>query len=334
MKVIVFGTLTFERPYLEAAAEVNSLALSYLTVKLDTSTAPLAKGFEVVSIFANDKASRDVLTILKDGGTRLLALRSAGFNHVDLRAAKEFGIKVVRVPEYSPFSVAEHAVALIMTLNRKTHKAYNRVREGNFSLDGLVGFDLHGKTIGVIGTGRIGKSFIRIMRGFGCHVLAYDMEIDENFALESGCQYCNFEDVLKQSDVISLHVPLNQKSHHMINENAFNLMKKNVLFINTSRGGLVDTKCLIQKLKNNQIAGAGLDVYEEEEKIFFKDHSSDILQDDILARLITFPNVVLTSHQGFLTKEALVNIADTTLENIKCFENHSPLRNEVIFDPA
>lgn len=332
MNIIVFDTLTFERPYLEAAAKRTSLPkVTFLSVRLDVSTAPLAKGFEVVCIFANDRGSRDVLSILKDGGTKLLALRSAGFNHVDLEAAKEFGIKVVRVPEYSPYSVAEHAVALILTLNRKIHMAYNRVREGNFSLNGLVGFDLHGKTIGVIGTGRIGKAFIRIMRGFGCEVLAFDMKPDLNFALEVGCHYRSFQDVLKNSDVISLHVPLNKNTFHLMNAEAFGLVKKNVLVINTSRGGLVDTKCLIQKLKNNEVLGAGLDVYEEEESIFFKDHSGDVLQDDVLARLMTFPNVVLTSHQGFLTKEALKNIADITFDNIKAYASHSTLENEIIF---
>lgn len=332
MKVVVFDTLIFERPYLEAAAKEHKQQLTMLEVKLDATTAALAQGFECVSIFANDKGSREVLQQLAAGGTKLLALRSAGFNHVDLKAARELGITVVRVPEYSPYSVAEHAVALILTLNRKIHKAYNRVREGNFSLAGLVGFDLHGKTVGVVGTGRIGKAFVRIMRGFGCRVLAYDVYPDQNFAAEVKCQYVSFEELLKQSDIISLHVPLSSKTHHMINQDAFGQMKKCVLFINTSRGGLVDTKALIKQLKNGELAGAGLDVYEEEANLFFVDHSSDVLKDDVLARLMTFSNVVLTSHQGFLTREALENIAGTTLENIAQFERRVKLANEVIYE--
>jgi D-lactate dehydrogenase len=332
MRVIVFDTLSFERPFLEEAAARFKQELTFLMVRLDASTAILAKGYEGVSLFANDKGSREVLEILARGGTRFLALRSAGFNHVDLKAAKDLGISVARVPEYSPYAVAEHAVALILTLNRKIHKAYNRVREGNFSLNGLVGFDLHGKTVGVIGTGRIGKAFIRIMRGFGCEVIAYDMKPDENFSNEVGCHYSSFEEVLKKSDIISLHLPLSPSSRHLMNAEAFKLMKKCVILINTSRGAIVDTKALIQRLKSGDLAGAGLDVYEEEENIFFEDHSADVLKDDVLARLMTFPNVVLTSHQGFLTREALKNISETTLNNIDQYSKHIKLSNEVILE--
>jgi D-lactate dehydrogenase len=329
MKVAVFDAHNFEKNILEELNLEFSHELLLFEVKLSEKTAALARGNECVAIFANDKANQEVLTILKDGGTKLLALRSAGFNHVDLAAAKELGIKVVRVPEYSPYSVAEFAVTLILVLNRKIHKAYNRVREGNFSLDGLVGFDLHGKTIGVIGAGRIGQVFTRIMRGFGCKVLVYDLSINESFAKETGCLYSSFDDVITKSDIVSLHIPLCKESLHLINSDILKKMKKGSILINTGRGGLVDTKALIDALKSGHLGAAGLDVYEEEENFFFQDLSGHILEDDVLTRLMTFPNVLLTGHQGFLTNEALYNISYTTLKNISDFENALPLINEV-----
>lgn len=328
MKICFFDSHTFEIEPLNSANSKNH-ELYFLDVRLDSKTAVLARSYECVCAFVNDKLNREVLTILKDGGTKLIALRSAGFNHIDLVAAKELGLKVVRVPEYSPYSVAEHAVAMILCLNRKIHKAYNRVREGNFSLDGLVGFDLHRKKIGVVGTGKIGKVFIRIMHGFGCEILAYDLFPDHAFEKELGFRYVPLSELIESSDIISLHVPLSDKTLHMLNDDAFARMKKGAMLINTSRGGLIDTRALIQALKCSQLGSAGLDVYEEEESLFFKDHSSEILTDDVYARLMTFSNVVLTSHQAFLTQEALANIAETTMNNISEFSSGHNLTNEI-----
>lgn len=328
MKVCFFDTHTFEKDPL-SSANSKKHELSFFDVRLDTKTAILARSYECVCAFVNDQLSREVLTLLKDGGTRLIALRSAGYNHVDLVAAKELGLTVVRVPEYSPYSVAEHAVAMILCLNRKIHKAYNRVREGNFSLDGLVGFDLHRKKVGVIGTGKIGQVFIRIMHGFGCEILAYDLHPDRAFEKELGFRYAALSEVIESSDIISLHVPLSDNTLHMLNDEAFSKMKKGAMLINTSRGGLIDTKSLIKALKRCQLGSAGLDVYEEEASLFFEDHSCEVLKDDIYARLMTFNNVLLTSHQAFLTQEALSNIAATTMQNIDEFSTEQNLTNEV-----
>lgn len=330
MKVAIFDTHSFETKTLGEANLNFKYELNFLHFKLTKETASIAQGHEVVCAFTNDKLDKTVLEILSKGGTKFVALRSAGFNHIDLKAASDLGIKVARVPEYSPYSIAEYAVGLILTLNRKIHKAYNRVREGNFSLDGLVGFDLHGKTIGVIGSGRIGQAFIRIMRGFGCTVLVFDQYPNREFATETGCIYSNFSDVIEKSDIISLHIPLSKESIHLLNESIFKKMKRGCILINTGRGGLIDTKALIQSLKTGTIAAAGLDVYEEEENYFFQDHSGEVMQDDVLSRLITFPNVLLTSHQAFLTKEALSNIAQTTFKNISEFEQGLKLTNEVL----
>lgn len=268
------------------------------------------------------------LKSLAAGGTQLIALRSAGFNHVDLASAQSLGLRVVRVPEYSPHAVAEHAVALILSLNRKIHRAYNRVREGNFSLDGLVGFDLNKKTVGVIGTGRIGFVLAKILSGFGCDVIAHDLAQNPKL-IEMGVQYTSIDEILRKSDIISLHVPLTPKTRYLIDEKALALTKPGVMLINTGRGALIDTRALIKSLKSGHIGYAGLDVYEEEEGLFFEDLSEQILQDDKLARLMTFPNVLLTSHQAFLTEEALGNIAQVTLQNISEFENGNDLKNEV-----
>jgi D-lactate dehydrogenase len=330
MKVFFYDTHSFERDHFCELNKNYHHELTFYEGKLNEKSAAAAAGFECVCPFVNDKLDRNALLILSKNGTKLIALRSAGFNHVDLIAAKELGLKIVRVPEYSPYSVAEHAVALILTLNRKIHKAYNRVREGNFSLEGLVGFDLHGKTVGVIGTGKIGRAFIRIARGFGCNVFAYDIYPQSQLALDLNFTHVSLDKIFSDSDIISLHIPLSKETQHLINSDALEKMKKGVMLINTSRGGLIDTKALISGLKSGKLGSAGLDVYEEEQQFFFQDLSSHILNDDVLIRLMTFPNVVLTSHQGFLTKEALDNIADTTLQNITDFQNGKTLINEVL----
>lgn len=329
MKVLFFDTHQFEKnPVLEANSGRHDI--SFLEVHLNIDTCRLVQSADCVCVFVNDCVSREVLSSLKAKGIKLVALRSAGFNNVDVKAAQELGIKVVRVPEYSPYAVAEHAVGLILCLNRKIHKAYNRVREGNFSLDGLVGFDLHGKEVGVIGAGRIGRSFIKIMKGFGCEVYAYDKFQDANLAKELGFTYRPLPEILSHSDIISLHLPLTPETFHIINEDSFSKMRKGAMLINTGRGGLLDTRALIKALKSGHLGAAGLDVYEEEEKFFFHDFSCEVVDDDTLARLMTFPNVILTGHQAFLTEDALKNIAETTISNISSFENGGPLVNEVL----
>jgi D-lactate dehydrogenase len=319
MKVTVFDTHSFDRSALEAANQGRH-ELEFIEVRLSEKTAALARGAEGICCFANDRADRPTLVILKDVGVRLIALRSAGYNHVDLDAATELGLKIVRVPEYSPFAVAEFAVAILQTLNRKIHKAHARVREMNFSLDGLVGFDLHGKTVGVVGTGRIGKVFCQIMRGYGCRVMAVDREPDLGWANKNEIQYVQLKRLFEESDIISLHVPLTPESKHLIDTASLETMKKDVVIVNTGRGALIDSKALIKALKLHRIGGACLDVYEEEAGIFFSDLSEGGIEDDLLARLLTFPNVLITSHQAFLTKEALKNIAETTISSISKFE--------------
>lgn len=329
MKVAVFETHVFERRFIEEANRSFGHELNFFESRLTLETVPLAQGFGCVCAFVNDRLDRAVLEQLRKGGTRLIALRSAGFNNVDLNAASEHRFRVVRVPEYSPHAVAEHAVALILALNRHIPKAYARVKEGNFSLNGLVGFDLHGKTVGIIGTGRIGSVMSRIMKGFGCRVLAYDVKPNHELQRELALEYVDLDRIYRESDLISLHVPLNPGTHHLINAEAFSKMKKGVMLINTGRGALIDTRALIGVLKSGKIGSAGLDVYEEEEGLFFEDLSEQVLQDDVLARLLTFPNVILTAHQAFLTQEALKNIAETTLQNIRDFEQGAALKNEV-----
>ena len=329
MKVAFFDTHGFEKDAFEEANQVAGHEIHFFEPRLTDLTASLAQGFPCVCAFVNDKVNENTLKLLHSGGTKLIALRSAGFNQVDLKASKALGIKVVRVPEYSPYAIAEHVVALIQTLNRKTHRSFNRVREGNFSLNGLVGFDLHGKTIGIIGTGKIGKILARIMTGFGCQVLLHDLIPDSNLAKELVCRYTSLDEIYQQSDIISLHVPLTPETRHFIDERSFKKMKKGVMIINTGRGALIDTMALIKALKSGQVGNAGLDVYEEEEGVFFEDLSGKILNDDVLARLLTFPNVLITSHQGFLTQEALRNIAETTLQSISDFSRGQDLKNEV-----
>ncbi|MCX6124165.1 MAG: 2-hydroxyacid dehydrogenase [Proteobacteria bacterium] len=333
MKIIVFDTHHFEKSALVEANHSFKHELHFLEVRLTKDTAALASTFQCVCAFANDLLDETCLNILKDGGTKLIALRSAGFNNVDLKAACQLGITVVRVPEYSPYAVAEHAVGLMLSLNRRLYRAYNRVRELNFSLDGLVGFDMHGKTIGIIGTGRIGSALAHIMQGFGCKLLDHDQAPNEVLRKTCAISYVTLPELFKTSDIISLHIPLTSKSRHIVDAKALASMKEGVMIINTGRGALVDTKALISSLKTGHIGFAGLDVYEEEEGIFFEDHSQDMLQDDVLARLLTFPNVFITSHQGFLTQEALANIARTTLQNISDFEASRPLKNAIKFQP-
>lgn len=329
MKVVLFDTHGYERESFSSANERFGHQITFLEPRLTRETAPLSARHEAVCPFVNDRVDDAVLQILRDSGIRLVALRSAGYNHVDLAAAARLGLAVVRVPEYSPYAVAEHAVGLVLALNRKIHRAYARVREWNFSLDGLVGFDLHGKTVGLVGTGKIGRAAARIFHGFGCSVLAYDVRQDAALIAELGVRYVDLATIYREADVLSLHVPLTPSTHHMIDDKALARMKHGVMIINTGRGALIDSVALIAALKTGQIAAAGLDVYEEEEGIFFRDLSDKVLQDDVLARLLTFPNVLVTSHQAFLTREALANIAGTTLENISTFEKGQPLVNEI-----
>jgi len=317
MKVALFSIRDYERKVFERA-NVALHELRFISERLTPLTASAAKGCRVVCCFANDQVNEAVIAEFAALGVGLICLRSAGYNHVDLEAAKKYGIPVVRVPNYSPFAVAEHATALLLSLNRKVHKAFNRVRELNFSLDGLVGFDLHGKTVGVIGGGRIGKVFARIMKGFGCEVLIYDKSQDREGS--ELARYVTLEELLKSSDVVSLHVPLTPETLHLLNGERIALMKPGAIIINTGRGALIDTRALISALKLKKIGGAGLDVYEEEDGVFFRDLSGAGIDDDILARLLTFPNVLVTAHQGFLTIEALHEIARTTMENITHFE--------------
>lgn len=328
VKVAVFDTHHYDRPVLEQANHQNH-ELIFLESCLSVVTADLAKGCRVVSCFANDRVDREVIEKLKSLNVDLLTIRGAGFNNIDLRAANENGLAVMRVPAYSPHAIAEHAVALLLTLNRKTHHAFNRVRDLNFSLEGLVGFDLIGKTVGVIGTGRIGQAFASIMRGFGCTVLVMDVKPDRPWALSCGAQYVELQELYERSDVISLHAPLNDSTKHLIGDAAFQRMKRNVVLINTSRGALIETSSLLKALKQKQIAGACLDVYEEEDGIFAQDLSENGIDDDLLARLITFPNVLITAHQAFLTHEALANIAQTTFENINAFVTNQASLNRL-----
>lgn len=329
MRVAVFDTHHFDRKALELANRNFGYQLVFYDLFLRKETAALAAGFDVVCPFVNDRLDAPTLRALKEGGVRLIAMRCAGFNNVDLIEAAKLDLRVVRVPEYSPYAVAEHAAALILTLNRKVHRAHARVREGNFALDGLVGFDLHGKTVGLVGTGRIGRVFARIMHGFGCRLLACDITQDPALIRDFQLEYSDLNRLFEESDIISLHVPLTPETRHIINAESMARMKHGLMLINTSRGALIDSRALLQALKSGRVGSAGLDVYEEEEAVFFRNLSDEVLQDDVLARLMTFPNVLITSHQAFLTEEALTNIARTTLENIRSFQNDKPLQHEV-----
>lgn len=312
----VYDTKPYDRDYLQKAAGAFDIDWHFFDFRLNAKTAPAAQGARSVCVFVNDQLDKACVETLAAGGIRHISLRCAGFNRVDLAAARDAGISVTRVPAYSPHAVAEHAVGLILTLNRKIHQAYNRVRELNFSLHGLVGFDISGKTVGIVGTGKIGRVTAEIFRGFRAKVIAYDPFPNEEWARGMGVQYVSFKELLKESDVLSLHVPLTPEVFHLLNAEAFALMKKGVFIVNTSRGELIDTKALIQSLKSGHVGGVGLDVYEDEEGIFFEDLSGKVLQDDELSRLLTFPNVLITAHQAFLTVEALQEISRVTVDNI------------------
>jgi D-lactate dehydrogenase len=312
----VFDTKPYDRQFLTQAPAAGEIEWRFHEFRLNAETAAIARGARAVCVFVNDHADRPCLEALRDAGVELLALRCAGYNNVDLEAARELGLPVVRVPAYSPHAVAEHTVALLLTLNRKIHRAYNRVRELNFSLNGLVGFDIHGKTVGIVGTGKIGRIAAQIFRGFGAEVLAHDPFPDAAWAEVHGVRYAPFDELLAASHIVSLHVPLLPDTFHMINADSLGRTRRGVILVNTSRGKLIDTRALIGVLKSGHVGGVALDVYEEEEGIFFEDLSDRVLQDDELSRLLTFPNVLVTSHQAFLTHEALSEIARVTTENL------------------
>ncbi len=322
MTIAFFSAKSYDKEFFNSLNSSNKI--NYWEVSLNEQTVSLAKGCNAVCVFVNDILNETVVEQLSQLGVKLIALRCAGFNNVDLNAAHNYKIPVVRVPAYSPYAVAEHAVALILTLNRKTHKAYNRVREGNFSIETFTGFDLFGKIVGVIGTGKIGQAFCNIMLGFGCTVLAFDIIANKQMEAK-GVDYLPLAKVLEQSDIVSLHCPLTELSHHLINNETLGMMKKGAMLINTSRGALIDTGAAISALKTGHLAYLGIDVYEQEEKLFFNDLSGKVIQDDIIMRLISFPNVLITAHQGFFTREALTKIARTTLQNILNFEDGKAL---------
>jgi D-lactate dehydrogenase len=324
MIVAAFSTKPYDREFLERAAAGTGIEWRWFESRLEADTARLAEGAQAVNCFVNDDLGGGVLERLDALGVRLVTLRCAGFNQVDLPAAARLGLPVVRVPEYSPHAVAEHAVGLVLMLDRRLHKAFNRVREGNFSLDGLLGSDLHGRTVGVVGTGKIGRCFAEIMLGFGCRILAHDPRPDA--ALEArGVAYVPLADLLRDSDIVSLHCPLTPATHHLIDASRIKLMKPGAMLVNTSRGGLVDTRAVIAALKTGHIGHLGLDVYEEEADLFFEDKSSEIIGDDVFSRLLTFPNVVVTAHQAFFTRNALEAIASQTVRNLVHFKRGEPL---------
>jgi D-lactate dehydrogenase len=329
-KIILYDTKPYEMAFFDIANFKFGYDIKYINGHLTLDTLKLAEGYQVVCVFVNDIISKELISALPGSGIELIALRCAGYNNVDLKAAFK-KIHVVRVPEYSPYAVAEHAVALILSLNRKTHKAYYRIRDNNFTISGFMGFDMHGKCAGIIGTGKIGKALISILKGFGMEVLAYDKFPDHKASSELGYEYVDLQKLLKRSDIISLHCPLNKETKHLINEENIASMKDGVMIINTGRGQLVDTKALIAGMKTGKIGSAGLDVYEEESEYFFEDFSDSIIEDDVLARLISFPNVLITSHQAFFTKEAMTKIAETTLSNVKEYFDGGYLANEICY---
>jgi D-lactate dehydrogenase len=329
MKTAVFSSHKFEKSFLENANDKKH-ELLFIEWRLTRETAIFANGCTAVSLFVSDDASGQTLTYLHGAGIRFIVLRSAGFNNVDVKKAKELGIRVARVPAYSPFAVAEHTVALMLGLNRKLVRAHNRITEGNFSLEGLTGFDMNGKVAAILGTGKIGSLVSKILSGFGCTLLGYDQYPNQDLVNRYGMEYTDFETACNNADIITLHTPLNEETRYLINRNTIEHMKPGVMLINTSRGGLVNTKDVIVALKKGKIGYFGMDVYEEEEGLFFEDHSEEILQDDVIARLMTFKNVLITSHQAFLTKTALENIAETTIHNLDNFEKNSSSVNEIV----
>lgn len=330
MKIAFFDAKKYDIDFFNEANKEFEFTIKYFSERLSIDTVIMASGYDVVCAFVNDDINEEVILKLEEQNIGLIAMRCSGYNNIDMKTALN-KIQIARVPAYSPYAVAEHALALIMSLNRKTHKAYNRTRESNFSIKGLLGFDLHGKKAGVIGTGKIGRIFIKIVKGLGMNVVAYDPYPNESHAKDLGFSYAGIDELYRSSDIISLHCPLTKDTFHLIDKDAISLMKKNVMLINTSRGGLIDTKALVESLKEGKVGYVGLDVYEEEENFFFEDHSDSIITDDILARLQTFGNVLITSHQAFFTKEALCNISFTTLSNIKEFQSGNTLTNEICY---
>lgn len=328
-KIAFFGAKPYDIASFDKVNEKYNYDIRYYRGHLNPNNVVLTQDTDAVCIFVNDTADAAVIDAMVDNGVKLLALRCAGFNNVDLKAAKG-KLPVVRVPAYSPYAVAEYSLALMLSLNRKIHRAYWRTRDGNFSLNGLMGFDMHGKTTGIIGTGKIARILIRLLKGFGMRILAYDLYPDMKFAGEEGISYVSLDELYRESDIISLYCPLTDQTKYMIDKDSIDKMKEGVMIINTGRGQLINTNDLIEGLKEKKIAAAGLDVYEEEGEYFYEDKSDKIIDDDVLARLLSFNNVIVTSHQAFFTKEALHNIAETTLQNIEDFRCHRPLVNEVI----
>lgn len=329
MKVAVFSAKAYDKRFLLEANTPYGFTFKFFEPHLDESTVKLAAGYQAVCVFVHDDLNAATVAALAEAGVQLIALRCAGYNNVDLAAAKACGLTVVRVPAYSPHAVAEHAIALILGLNRRIYRAYNRVREGNFSLEGLMGFDLHGSTAGVVGTGKIGLLVAQILKnGFGCHVMAYD-PYPTPACTAMGIAYAPLPELLAQSDIVSLHCPLSPQTYHLMDEAAIQGLKPGAMVINTSRGALIDTRAAIEGLKSGQIGALGLDVYEEEGDLFFEDLSTQVIQDDQFTRLLTFPNVLITGHQAFFTENAVRNIADTTLANIQAFDSGAPCVNQV-----
>ena len=330
MKIAFFDTKPYDKPSFERYAKEKGVSIKYFETKLNEDTASLAEGYDAVCVFVNDNVNSAVIDKLQEYGIKIVALRCAGFNNVDMKYA--YGkIHVLRVPAYSPYAVAEHTMAMLLTSIRRIHKAYIRTRDFNFSLSGMTGFDLNGKTVGVIGTGRIGRVFIDICRGFGMKVLAYDKYPYEGYKDDERVRYVELDELLENSDVISLHCPLTEDTYHIIDEKSIEKCKKGVIILNTSRGALVDAEALLKAIKARRVGGACLDVYEEEADFFFEDYSGHILEDDVLARLISMPNVIVTSHQAFLTEEALMNIAETTINNLLEFSKSNECPNELCY---
>jgi len=330
IKIAFFDSKPYDIESFDKAVNDFGFKITYFKSHLTLETAPLTRGFQAVCVFVNDTVDKDVIEVLAQNDIRLIAVRAAGYNNIDLKTIFK-RIHVVRVPAYSPYAVAEHAVSLMLALNRKVHRAYYRTRDNNFTLNGLLGFDMHGKTVGVIGTGKIGKVAIEILKGFGMKVLAYDAFPDKEYQKKAGFEYVDLDTLYRESDIISLHCPLTKETFRLINETTIAKLKSGIMIINTGRGMLIDSKALIEGLKTGKVGFAGLDVYEEESDYFFEDFSNKVITDDVLARLLSFNNVVITSHQGFFTQEALRNIAATTLENIRQFFTEQKLPNEICY---
>ena len=329
MKIEFFSAKPYDNIFFDRYNTAFEFDIVYHETDLNLNTVNIIKDADAVCVFVNDKLTAEVIEALSKKGVKIIALRCAGFNNVNVEAAKKFNIAVCRVPAYSPEAVAEHTIAMLLTINRKTHKAYNRVREQNFSLNGLLGYNLHGKTVGVIGTGKIGKAFIKIMLGFGCKILAYDIAPDKQL-VERGINYVSLNDLLQQSNIISLHCPLTKENHYLINKETLKLMQQGVTIVNTSRGGLINTIDIIAALKTKKVAALCIDVYEQEEDLFFRDLSSKIIDDDKIQRLMSFPNVLITAHQAFFTEEALSEIAEVTLTNISKILHHQMPENALV----